>query len=203
MDRTKIITVGRKFGSCGREIGRLVSQKLGIGFYDKEIITEAAKRSGLCDKFVESIDERPTGSLLYSLVMNAQHSGFAAEKPIELIAYEAQLEALREAAKHGPCVIVGRAADYILRDNYDILSVFFTAPLPYRLKVIMERYEINEKEALAKINRLDKARSSYYNYHTESKWGSADSFDICLNTSCISHEKAADIIIEYYHAKQF
>ncbi len=197
MNKTRIITIGRRFGSGGREIGRCVAQKLGIGFYDKEIITEAAKKSGLCDKFVESIDERPTGSLLYSLVMNAQNGGFAAGKPIELIAYEAQIDAVRDAAANGPCVIVGRAADYILKDNYDIMSVFITAPLPYRTRVIMDRYSLSEKEALAKVNRLDKARASYYNYHTESKWGSADSFNICLNSEPISKETAADLIIAY------
>ncbi len=203
MSRTKIITISRKFGSGGREIGKIVAESLGINFYDKEIITAAAKNSGLCDKFVESIDERPTGSLLYSLVMNSQHGGFAHNKPIELIAYEAQIDAVREAAEHGACVIVGRAADYILKDNYDIVSAFVTAPIEVRAKTVMARDNITEKEAVQKINRLDKARASYYNYHTETKWGSADSYDICINTECIDKELAAKLIIDYYNSKQF
>ena len=132
MAKTQIITIGRRFGSGGRVIGKCLAEKLGIPFYDKELITAAAKQSGLCDSFLQNFEETPTSSLMYSLVMNAQNGGFYMGKPIELVAYEAQINAVREAAKNGPCVIVGRCADYILKDDYDVVSVFITASPEYR-----------------------------------------------------------------------
>ena len=103
MAKTQIITIGRRFGSGGRVIGKCLAEKLGIPFYDKELITAAAKQSGLCDSFLQNFEETPTSSLMYSLVMNAQNGGFYMGKPIELVAYEAQINAVREAAKNGPC----------------------------------------------------------------------------------------------------
>ncbi|MGN0667364.1 MAG: AAA family ATPase [Huintestinicola sp.] len=190
-----IITIGRKFGSGGRVIGRIVADKMGISFFDKEIMTEAAKKSGLCDKFVESLDERPTNSLLYSLVMNGQNGLYGFTKPVELMAYEAQFDAVRSVAAGGSCVIVGRGADYILRDDYDVFSVFITAPAEVRIRTVAQRESITEKEAAQKVKRVDKSRAAYYNTLTESRWGSADTYDLCFNSSLITPEEAADMII--------
>lgn len=197
MPKTQIITIGRRFGSGGREIGKALAEKLGIPFFDKELITAAAKQSGLCDSFMESFEETPTASLLYSLVMNAQNGGFFAGKPIELVAYEAQINAVRMAAAGGPCVIVGRCADYILKDDYDVVSVFITASPEYRAKRVSERENIPMKDAQAKLIRMDKARASYHNYHAESKWGAADTYELCINSEKLTAKAAADLIAEY------
>lgn len=197
MPKTQIITIGRRFGSGGREIGKALAEKLGIPFFDKELITAAAKQSGLCDSFMESFEETPTASLLYSLVMNAQNGGFFAGKPIELVAYEAQINAVRMAAAGGPCVIVGRCADYILKDDYDVVSVFITASPEYRAKRVSERENIPLKDAQAKLIRMDKARASYHNYHAESKWGAADTYELCINSEKLTAKAAADLIAEY------
>lgn len=197
MPKTQIITIGRRFGSGGREIGKALAEKLGIPFFDKELITAAAKQSGLCDSFMESFEETPTASLLYSLVMNAQNGGFFAGKPIELVAYEAQINAVRMAAAGGPCVIVGRCADYILKDDYDVVSVFITASPEYRAKRVSERENIPLKDAQAKLIRMDKARASYHNYHAESKWGAADTYELCINSEKLTAKAAADLIAGY------
>lgn len=118
-------------------------------------------------------------------------------KPIELVAYEAQINAVREAAKNGPCVIVGRCADYILKDDYDVVSVFITASPEYRAARAAKLENISIKEAQAKLNRMDKARASYHNYHAETKWGASDSYELCINSEKLTTEQAADLIKFY------
>lgn len=201
-EKTKIITIGRRCGSGGREIGKKLSEKLGLPFYDKEIITAAAKESGLCDSFMESFEQTPTTSLLYSLVMNAQNGGFYSGKPIELVAYEAQINAVRAAAEKGPCIIVGRCADYILKDDYDVTSIFITASPEYRAKRTAQFDGTDIKEAKAKINRIDKARASYHNYHAETKWGSSESYELCINSEHLSSDAAAELIVQYINSKK-
>ena len=201
-EKTKIITIGRRCGSGGREIGKKLSEKLGLPFYDKEIITAAAKESGLCDSFMESFEQTPTTSLLYSLVMNAQNGGFYSGKPIELVAYEAQINAVRAAAEKGPCIIVGRCADYILKDDYDVTSIFITASPEYRAKRTAQFDGTDLKEAKAKINRIDKARASYHNYHAETKWGSSESYELCINSEHLSSDAAAELIVQYINSKK-
>ncbi|MBQ7989656.1 MAG: cytidylate kinase-like family protein [Oscillospiraceae bacterium] len=200
--KTRIITIGRRFGSGGRLIGKAVSEKLGIPFFDRDLITKAAKESGLCDSFIENFEQTPTSSLLYSLVMNAQSGGFYMGKPVELMAYEAQINAVRSAAEGGECVIVGRCADYILKDEYDVASIFITASPEYRAKVVSERENIPLKDAQAKLVRMDKARASYHNYHADTKWGSADSYELCINSEHLSTEKAAELIVSYLSIRE-
>ena len=197
MSKTQIITIGRRYGSGGREIAKLLAEKLDLPFYDKEIITAAAKESGLCDSFMENFEETPTASLMYSLVMNAQHGGFYMGKPIELVAYEAQINAVKAAAENGPCIIVGRCADYILKDDYDVVSVFITASPEYRAARAAKIEGISLKEAQTKLNRTDKARASYHNYHAETKWGASDSYELCINSEKLTCEAAADLIKSY------
>ncbi len=189
--KTKIITIGRQFGAGGIEIGRVLAEKLGIPFYDKELIAEAAQKSGLSESFVSAHDEVPTSGLIYSFAMNLYGIG---GKPVELLAYEAQVASVRNVAEKGSCVIVGRAADYILKDEYDVISVFVTAPFERRVKHIMARDGLNEKEAERKIERMDKQRAAFYNSISDSKWGMAASYDLCIDSSKITHETAADII---------
>lgn len=195
--KTRIITVGRRFGSGGRLIAKAVAEKLGIPFFDKDIITNAAKESGLCDSFIEEFEQTPAQSMLFSLVMNMRNGQSYADKPVMLMAYEAQIEAVCRAAAGGECVIVGRCADYILRDDYDVASFFITASLDRRAQNVAKRENITVKEALTKINKMDRARASFHNYHAETRWGSSDSYEMCISTDRITDEQAAQQIISY------
>lgn len=198
MSAKQIITIGRQFGAGGRSIGKELARQLGIGFYDKELIVEAAQASGLSHRLLDNLDEQHAGSLLYSLVMNAQGRNlFGGGKPLELLAYEAQIASVKNVAEQGPCVIVGRAADCILRGSYEIVSVFVTAPLPDRIAHVSNRDGISEEEAAKKIARLDKARASFYNSFSDQKWGEAGSYDLCINAGRVGENAAVDLIRQY------
>ena len=159
-----IITIGRQFGSGGKEIGIRVAKELGIPFYDKELLQEAAKKSGLCEKIFENFDERPK-SLLYSIAMDSYMfalPGTGVGDSLEQQVYLATFDTIRQIADKGPCVIIGRCADYALADHPDRLSLFIHAPLDVRIKRVAERQDISEEKARALINKTDKRRASYY-----------------------------------------
>lgn len=203
MNQKQIITIGRQFGAGGRSIGRDLAGRLGIGFYDKELIVEAARASGLSQQLLDSLDEQHTGSLLYSLVMNAQGKNlFGHSKPVELLVYEAQITSVKNVAEKGPCVIVGRAADCILRNDYEIVSIFITAPLAQRVAHVAVRDGISEEEAARKIARLDRARASFYNEFSEQKWGAAGSYDLCINAGKIGEAESVELILQYLRSNQ-
>ncbi len=191
---TRIITIGRQFGAGGIEIGKEIADMLGIAFYDKELIAAAAEKSGLSESFVSAHDELPASGLIYSFAMNVYGIG---GKPVELLAYEAQVASVRNVAQKGSCVIVGRGADYILKDEYDVVSVFVTAPMEVRVKNIMQRDGLTEKEAEKKIERMDKQRASFYNSLSDSKWGNAATYDLCIDSSKISYRTAAELVCGY------
>ncbi|MBE5945868.1 MAG: cytidylate kinase-like family protein [Lachnospiraceae bacterium] len=198
-----IITIGRQFGSNGREIGRLLAERLGIPFYDKEILNETAKKSGLSEAVLKELDERPSKSFLYSLVMDPYSYGFTAtgyHANLNQRAFQATYDTIKDIADQGSCVIVGRCADYALRHNPDLISIFIYAPMEKRIETIMKRFDLAEDKAKSQINKEDKGRASYYNYYTSKKWGSIDSYDICINSSLMSIEKTVDFIIEYIDA---
>ena len=198
-----IITIGRQFGSNGREIGRLLAERLGIPFYDKEILNETAKKSGLSEAVLKELDERPTKSFLYSLVMDPYSYGFTPtgyHPNLNQQAFQATYDTIKDIAEQGSCVIVGRCADYALRHNPDLKSIFIYAPIEKRIETIMKRFDLTEDKAKSQINKEDKGRASYYNYYTSKKWGSIDSYDICINSSLMSAEKTVDFIIEYLDA---
>lgn len=198
MSTNQIITIGRQFGAGGRSIGKQLAKHLGIAFYDKELIIEAAQASGLSHQILNSMDEQHTGSLLYSLVMNAQNrSLFGTNKSIELMAYEAQVASVKYVAEKGPCVIVGRAADCILRKEYGPISFFITAPLQQRIRHVAQRDQLSAAEAAKKIDRLDKARASFYNSFSDKKWGHAESYDLCLDLGRIHEDTAVELIQKY------
>lgn len=202
MNQKRVITIGRQFGAGGRTIGRELACRLGLDFYDKELIVEAAQASGLSHRLLDNLDEQHTGSLLYSLVMNAQsRSLFGGGKPLELMVYEAQIASVKNVAEKGPCVIVGRAADCILRDSYDVVSIFVTAPLPARIAHVAGRDGICEEEAARKIARMDKARASFYNGFSDQRWGEAGSYDLCINTGKVGEQAAVELIRQYVGAR--
>lgn len=195
-----IITIGRQFGSNGREIGKRLAEKLGIPFYDKDILYETAKNSGLSEEILKSLDEKPSKSFLYSLVMDPYSYGFAntgyqANLPQQ--AFQATYDTIKRIGEAGPCVIVGRCADYALRHNPNLARVFIYAPLETRIKTVSKRFDLPEDKAKSQINKEDKGRASYYNYYTSKKWGTMDSYDICINSSLMSIDKTVDFLVEY------
>lgn len=196
-----IITIGRQFGSAGREIGNKLANELAIPFYDKELLTRAAKESGFCEEMIHAHDERPTNSFLYNLVMDTYSFGYNSaalvDMPISQKIFLAQYDAIKKIADEGSCVIVGRCADYALENNPDCISIFVRADLEDKIKRISKRLDVSENKAKDLIYKKDKQRASYYNYYTSKKWGDARSYDLCINTSQISIDDAAELIISY------
>lgn len=191
------ITIGRQFGSGGREIGKKVAEALGIPYYDKELLAVAAKESGLSLEFLRSFDEKPNNSFLYSLVMGQQSLMTAPSSTVEQMAAKAQRDAVRAVADRGSCVIVGRCADYILRDKPGLLRVFVWADHDARIRRVCRRDGVTEKEAEEKLRKMDKSRASYYNFHTDQKWSAAASYDLCINSSLRGTDAAAELILRF------
>ena len=195
-----IITIGRQFGSGGREIGKRLADELGIEFYDKELLSRAAKDSKICKELFETHDEKPTNSFLYSLVMDTYSMGFASgsvnEMPLNHKIFLAQFDAIKKLASEGPCVMVGRCADYALAEYKDCFSVFVHADTDWRISRLAQKHNKTPKEAKDMINKTDKSRSSYYNYYTNKKWGAAASYNLCVDSSKLGIEGAAKAIIQ-------
>ena len=196
-----VITIGRQFGSAGREIGEKVAQHFGIQCYDKELLTRAAKESGFCEEMIQNHDERPTNSFLYNLVMDTYSFGYNAssfvDMPISHKVFLAQFDTIKKIAKEGPCVIVGRCADYALADYENSIHLFIYADEETRTKRVMEKYKLSEYKAQEMINKKDKQRQSYYNYYSSKKWGRADSYDLCINSSILGVDGTVKLIIQY------
>ena len=191
-----IITIGRQFGSGGKEIGIRVAKELGIPFYDKELLQEAAKKSGLCEKIFENFDERPK-SLLYSIAMDSYMfslPGAGAGDSLEQQVYLATFNTIRHIADEGPCVIIGRCADYALADNPNHLSLFIHAPIEVRVDRVARRQKVSPEEARKLIIKTDKRRASYYEYYTSKKWGAVDSYDFCLNSNYLGLGRTVELI---------
>ena len=181
----KIYTIGREFGSGGREVGEKLAAKLGIKLYDKELLQQAAKDSGFCEEIFENHDEKPTNSFLYSLVMDTYSvSGYSAapflDMPLNHKVFLAQFETIKKIAEKESCVIVGRCADYALSDNPDCINIFIHADLDVRIKNVSRNLNITENKARDIINKTDKQRASYYNYYTRKKWGDSKSLIFLL-----------------------
>ncbi|MGN0389514.1 MAG: AAA family ATPase [Wujia sp.] len=195
-----IITIGRQFGSNGREIGRRLAEKLSISFYDKELINETAKESGLSEEFLKSLDEKPTRSFLYSIVTDPYSYGFTSagyQTNLNQQAFQATYDTIKKLAEKGPGVFVGRCADYALRHNPCLVRIFIYAPLENRIETVSKRFELSADKAKAQIIKEDKARASYYNYYTSKKWGALDSYDIFINSSLMPVDDTVDYIIKY------
>lgn len=197
MEKKIIITIGRQFGSGGRTIGKKLAEKLGIAYYDKELINLASKESGICGEFFEKADEKTSGSLLKALAMgfsmnNAifQSNDYLSNESL----FQIQSDVIRKVAAEQSCILVGRCADYILREDRDCISVFISASPEDRIKRVMGYNNISEKEAEDSIHKADKSRASYYNYYTDKNWGAAESYDLCINSSLYGLEQTTDFI---------
>ena len=191
-----IITIGRQFGSGGREIGEKVAQRLGYAFYDKEILTMAAEDSGFSPAAMQHYDEKPSGSLIYSLYMTG--AATSDNLPLNQQLAFAQFNVIRKVAQTDNCVIVGRCADYVLREKKILLTVFLHAPMEYRVGRVMVDNAIDSKNLAEKtIKKQDKARADYYNFFTHKKWGDAGSAMLSVDTSTLSADDVAEVIAGY------
>ncbi|WP_035766093.1 cytidylate kinase-like family protein [Butyrivibrio sp. NC2002] len=198
-----IITIGRQFGSGGREIGQKVADHFGIKFYDKELLTRAAKDSGFAKEMIQDHDERPTTSFLYNLVMDTYSFGYNSssfiDMPISHKIFLAQFDTIKKIADEGPCVIVGRCADYALADYKNVVNVFVHADEEDKINRVIERYsDINTRDkALEMILKKDKQRQSYYNYYSSKKWGRSDTYDLTVNSSVLGIEGTVKLITQF------
>ena len=170
----KVITIGRQYGSGGREIGQKLAKYYDIPFYDNELITRAAKESGFAEETFEKAEDKATNSLLYSLAMGInvygnQDFGFSGLSLDDRI-FLAQSDVIRKVADEGPCVIVGRCADYVLKERENVVNLFVRASMSYRLQRAIVNYQVDEKKAADIIMKNDKRRRNYYNYHVGEKW---------------------------------
>ena len=177
-----VIAIGRQFGSGGHDIGKILAEKLGYDFYDAEIIQMTAGTTGYTPEFIKKNEEIMTNSLIYDLVNQMYlNADMQDEAPKDKI-FEAECQVVRNLAKKGNCVIVGRCADYVLRNSGNCLKVFFSAPLMSRIRRVAQRQNISEGEAKATVQKNEKLRADNYRYYTRRMWGAAGNFDISLNT---------------------
>ena len=206
MANNTIITIARQYGSGGHDIGKKLSEELKIPFYDKELLERAAKDSGFCQEIFENYDEKPTNSFLYSLVMDTYSLGYStaafAEMPLNHKIFLAQFNAIKDIAKEGPCVIVGRCADYALTDYPNVVNVYLYADLQSRIARIARRHDLTDAKAKDMIQKTDKSRASYYNYYTNKKWGEATGYDLCLNTASLGIDGTIHVIREFVAYKE-
>ena len=197
---SSIITIGREYGSGGRQIGKEIANYFGIKYYDKELLEHAANDSGICKELFEHHDEKPTNSFLYSLVMDTYSFGYSSagfsDMPMNHKIFLAQFDAIKKLAGEGPCVMVGRCADYALADWKDCFSVFVHADFDWRINRIAAKYNKTPKEARDIITKTDKSRASYYNYYTNKKWGSAKSYNLCIDSSKYGIDNTVKAIVE-------
>ncbi len=191
-----IITIGRQFGSGGKEIGEKVAKRLGYAFYDKEILTMAAEESGFSPSAMQHYDEKPSGSLIYSLYMTG--AATSDNLPLNQQLAFAQFNVIRKVAQADNCVIVGRCADYVLREKKNLLTVFLHAPMEYRVQRVMAENSIDSTQLAEKtIKKQDKSRADYYNFFTHKKWGDAASAMLSVDTSTLPPDDVAEVIAGY------
>jgi CMP/dCMP kinase len=201
MDAGKtILTIGREYGSGGTEIGKALAVKLGVPFYDKEILCLAAQESGICEELFENQDEKPVPSYLFSLaagVNDLPQAGLPGEMPLNHRIFMAQFKAISQVAAKGPCVIVGRCADYVLKDQPNLLSLFLYADLTSRIERTMKKQNISRAEAKDLVHKRDKQRQGYYNFFADGNWGHRSNYHLMFNTTGFTPESAADAIIAF------
>lgn len=195
-----VITIARQYGSGGHEVGEKLAQKLGIPYYDKALIAMAAKQSGLSEEVFEHADEKATSSLLYSMVVGGYGFGSRIpglnEMPINDKLFLIQSDIIKKAAEEGPCVIVGRCADYILREFPNTLNVFIHADKASRVQRIVAKGLCEEKKAPDFVSKKDKQRANYYNFYSNNRWDDLNNYDFTLDTSKFTIEEAVELVAD-------
>lgn len=197
MNKHYYITIGRQLGSNGRTIGSMLSKKLNIAYYDKELINIASEKSGLGKEFFENADEKSSHSLfggLFGLRNSMLDEVYSINYLCNETLFGIQSDVIRDIAKQESAVFVGRCADYILKDEQNCISIFIHADIAERIRRISENHNISDKESLSLIQKTDKQRASYYNYYTSKEWGVAASYDFCINSSLLGIEGTVNLI---------
>ena len=189
----RIITISREFGSGGRFIGEEVAKKLGIAYYDKNIISQIAEKSGLSPDYIqESAELSPKKGLFAYALAGRDITG----RSVEDMVYETQRKVILELARKEPCVIIGRNADYILKDRDDALNVFIHGDMLEKIQRISQLYRVTEQEAVKMMADTDKRRMTNYNFYTDQKWGKASNYTLCLNSSQLGYDRCEALITE-------
>ena len=195
----RIITISREFGSGGRTIGRAVAEQLGIPFYDKELVEHVALESGFAPKYVEEHGEHAPGKSILSYMLAPQGvSGVMNGLSTADFLWNIQCNVILQLADKGPCVIVGRNADYILKDRPDCIHAFIHADTAYRADRIVRLYGESEKSPEARLQEKDKRRRINYQHYTGRTWGQAQNYDVCLNSSVLGEEQCVQILVDMY-----
>lgn len=198
----KIITISRQYGSGGRNVGLKIARRYNMEYFDKELLEEAAKKSGISKELFEMHDEKPTSSFLFSMVSDGYFFGYPSvnscgDMPISQKVFLAQFDTIKEIAKERSCVIVGRCADYALQDFDDVINVFVSANMETRLENVMTETGNTREKARDLIIKVDKRRAGYYNYYTNKKWGAAESYDLCVNSSIIGIDGCVETVVKF------
>ena len=195
-----VITIARSYGSGGKTLGKLLADKMGINCYDREIIRMASDTSGINEELFGRVDEKLKKSPLFGIVRSNPYKGDGVIPPESsnfvsddnLFNYQAQV--IKELAEKESCIIIGRCADYVLKDNPNVIRLYLYAPLEDCIKRVMAQNSITEKETIKKIETIDKYRSDYYKYYTGKEWNDARNYDFCLNTTSMSYEKLIQVV---------
>lgn len=200
MKNNLVITISRQFGSGGREIAKMAAEKLGIAYYDNELITLAAKESGLSADLFENADQTAGNSLLYSLAMGtySMSHGVAGyiEMPLNDRLFLIQSDIIRRLVKETPCVIVGRCADYLLKDHPNAIHTFIQAPMKNRVERAVSVYQLPRAKCEDALAKVDKRRATYYNYYTSQKWGRIENYDLVIDSGCFGINGSAELLFE-------
>lgn len=201
MNSNLIITIGRQYGSAGRHIGEELAKKLNVKCYNNELITLAAKKSGMSHHIANEADENATNSLLYTLAMGSSfwggNAGIAFDMPINDKLFVTQSDVIKELANEGEAIFIGRCADFVLREYPNVIKLFIYAPLEARIEHVMELHNVNADKAKDMIIKTDKRRANYYNYYTGQKWGKLENFHIAVDSSKLGFEKTADMLFHF------
>lgn len=199
MDKKLIITISREYGSGGRIIGRKVAERLGIDFYDGQLIDMSAQKSGLAASFVEQTEQKIKNRFLHNLAFGGYHTGAdygAAQLSLADKLFITTCEIIRDVADKGSCVIVGRCADYVLKDRTDVIDIFIYSDKEDKLSRMINEYGVPADKAEAVLAKEDKYRANHYNYYTERTWGDKKNYQLCLNSGFLGVEKTVDIIVD-------
>ncbi len=198
MEKHTIIAIGREYGSHGLQIGKRLAEDLGLPYYDQAILQNAALKSGVDLQVLKQHDEQKKNNMFYSLMMSLSPvAGFPEGETLYQKMYQVQVESILDLAAKGPCIFIGRCADYVLRDYPNVIKVFVHAPLEYRVPYISNKEGISLEEARRKITRIDKDRATYYNYNTGQVWSEMRNYDLCINTEHMSIGSAVELIKFY------
>ncbi len=191
----KIILIDRKYGSGGREVGKKLAEKRNIPFYDGQMLLIAAEKYGISHNVLEEFDEKNIKSMIYMIAMNAEYNHNNSTGVLPQQIYHAMSETILRLADEGPCVIIGRCADYILKGKKDYINIFiYASDMQQRIERAVTVDHVKPKDAPSYIKKRDKQRREYYNFYADGRWGEPDNYDMCLNTSTLGYDMCVSII---------